>query len=299
LKLPIQFPNQLPDYPITRLPNPHPRPLGDVGRAGKLELVFERRSGRTVLAHQYAEAPLRVGAAQADEGAASLILVCSGPGIFAGDTLQQSVHVKSGACVVLTSQSALQVHPSSDSAPARITHHYRVDADAELHCQWDPVIPFADARLEQRFEIDVEEGGRLYWSDALMSGRASRGEAWRFVSLAHELHVRIGSALVYLERYGIFPADRGVQRRWMADGDHYFANAVVHHPAVDTDRVEALHRLLGGRAAVRTGVDVVAGSVLVARVTSASGAVFADARRELRRFAVTSLFERPGLADRK
>jgi len=295
----LKLANQLPDYPITRLPDPHPRAPRDVGRAGKLELVFERRSGRTVVAHQYAEAPLRVGATYADEDAASLILVCSGPGIFAGDTLQQSVHVKSGARVVLTSQSALQVHPSPDPTPARMTHRYRIDADAELHCQWDPVIPFAGARLEQRFEIDVADGGRLYWSDALMSGRASCGEAWRFVSLAHELRVRVGGALVYLERYGIFPADRGVQRRWVADNDHYFANAVVRHPAVDVDRVEALHRLLDGRAGARTGVDMVAGSVLVARVTSGSGAAFADARRELRRFAVTSLFERPGLVDRK
>lgn len=273
--------------------------LRDVGRRGRLDLVFERRGARTVLAHQYAEAPLRVGSTFDIGDAASLILVCSGPGIFAGDTLRQCVHVKSGARVLLMSQSALQVHPSADSAPARIEHRYRVDDDAELHCQWDPVIPFADARVEQRFDIEVAAGGRLFWSDALMSGRASRGEAWAFAWLAHELQLRIAGTLAYLERYGISPADRGVQRTWCAGADHYFANALIHHPAVASEHADALHRLLDDGAGVRTGVDLVADRLLLARLASASGAPFAAARRALRQFALDGIFGRAELVDRR
>ena len=43
------------------------------------------------------------------------------------------------------------------------------------------MIPFAGARLEQRFDLaGRRRPAALYWSDALMSGRVSRGEAWRF-----------------------------------------------------------------------------------------------------------------------
>src|SRR5476651_1730600 len=108
-----QSPNQLPDYPITQLPDsraslPDCRAPQGIGRAARLELVFERRRGRTVLAHSYAEPPFRVGRAFDLDGAAYVILVSSGPGIFAGDSLRQSIHVGPGARVVLTSQSALQ-----------------------------------------------------------------------------------------------------------------------------------------------------------------------------------------------
>jgi len=74
--------------------------------------------------------------------------------------------------VTLTSQSALQVHPSPDG----ITHlqsSYHVDDGAHLHCHWHPLIPFADARIDQRIDVNIAGGGYLYWSDALMSCRGT------------------------------------------------------------------------------------------------------------------------------
>src|SRR5439155_9156577 len=112
------------------------RSASEIGRHGRLELAFEMRRGRTVLAHSYAEPPLRIGRVHDLDGAAYVILVCSGPGIFGGDTFEYSVHVASAARVVLTSQSALQAHPGllPSCPPALIHHEYFVEDDAELHC---------------------------------------------------------------------------------------------------------------------------------------------------------------------
>src|SRR5829696_6021169 len=204
-----RFPNhqiQSPDYPITRS-HGDARPASAIGRHARLELVFEERRGRTILVHAYAEPPFRVGRTLELDDAAYLILGCTGPGIFAGDTLRQSVRVAGGARVVLVSQSALQVHPSSADVAASIAHDYAVDADGELCCQWDPVIPFTGARLEQRFDISLDDSARLSWGDAIMAGRIRRGEAWRFESLWHELRLSIGGSLAYLERYALAPHD--------------------------------------------------------------------------------------------
>src|SRR6266496_3789119 len=102
------------------------RAASSVGHLARLDLVFEARRGRTMIAHAYAEPPFRIGRSFDVDGAAYVILVCSGPGIFAGDALQLSIRVASGARVVLTSQSALQVHPSAAVSPAAIRHHYVV-----------------------------------------------------------------------------------------------------------------------------------------------------------------------------
>ena len=203
---PINYPI---NYPITQLPNsPDSRPTSSVGRSARLELHFEVRGGRTILARAYAEPPFRIGHTFDVDGAAYVILVCASPGVFAGDRFEQRVTVGPGARVLLASQSALQVHPASGETPATMHAEFQVADDGELHCLWDPVIPFADARFVQRFDIRLAPASRFYWSDALMSGRASRGESWRFASLDHELRLAVGETLSYLERYTLAPDGR-------------------------------------------------------------------------------------------
>lgn len=274
-----------------------------VGRDARLELTFERRSDRTVLAHAYVEPPFRVGRAFDLDGAAYVIIVCSGPGIFAGDTLHQSVRVGRGARVVLTSQSALQVHPSAAPAPSTLHHDYHVEDDGELRCEWDPVIPFACARLEQRFDLEIAASGRVYWTDALMSGRVSRGEAWRFQSLAHELRVRVGSSLAYLERYRLAPGDAGAISRidhpWIAAGMHYLATAIVHHPDASVEAADTLQREIGSMAGVRVGVDLVQPRTIAARLMAGGGAPFAAARASYHALALATIFGTPGRVARK
>jgi urease accessory protein len=312
--------NQLPDYQITRLPDsrvltrlPDSRAPEAIGRTARLELVFEARRGRTIVAHAYAEPPFRVGRTFELDEAAYVIITCSGPGIFAGDTLRQSIHVGGGACAVLTSQSALQVHPppqlqdgriaevqeGKDKRLAVVEHEYHVADDGELHCHWDPVIPFAGARLEQRFDLRIAESSRLYWSDAVMAGRVSRGEAWRFQSLAHELRLRVGSTLAYLERYTLTPADRDIKRMWTAGDADYLATALVRHPNADAKTVEALHRDVAELAGVRAGVDLIEAELAVARFMGSNGASFSRARASYRTLAVRSIFGGPELVMRK
>ena len=71
------------------------------------------------------------------------------------------------------SQSALQAHPSPGGRLATLQTSIEVEDEAELRCEWDPVIPFPAARFSQRIAINLAGSAVLYWSDALMAGRAS------------------------------------------------------------------------------------------------------------------------------
>jgi len=272
-----------------------------IGRAARLELVFEHRRGRTVLAHGYAEPPLRIARTFDVDGAAYAILVCAGPGVFGGDAHTQSIHVCRGARVVLTSQAALQVHPSAASSdvPAVLRHSYVVESGAELHCHWDPVIPFAGARVDQRFDLQVADESRVYWSDAVMAGRVSRGEAWQFRRFAHELVLRVGSRTAYLERFAVAPRDRAVARTWIAGRGTHVATALVRHPAVADGMVEDAHRRLAGITDIVAGLDLLEPSLALARFVAADGASFDRARTSYREWTLRSIFGRPELAGRK
>jgi len=293
----IQSGNQLPDYPITRLPDS--RSAGDIGREARVELVFERRGNRTIVAHAYAEPPFRISRTFAIDDAAFVIVACTGPGVIGGDTIELSVDVRPGARVMLTSQAALQAHPSRPAATARLVQRFAIAEDGELHCQWDPLIPFAGSRVDQRFAICAARGARVYWSDALMAGRAMRGEAWQFDQLAHELRFERAGVCEYLERYRLTPAERDAARTWAAGDDRYFATALLLHADATGEAAERLHRVLASVPDVRAAADRLEPGLIVCRVAARFGPRFAAARAAVRAAALSDIFHSPHLVVRK
>jgi len=272
----------------TAPPDVDDRVAAAIGRRARLELTFGCRRGRTVLTHAYVEPPFRIGRVL-DAGAyAHVILVCCGPGMFGGDALEQRVRVDAGARVLLVSQAALQVHAVPDAGAAVLESHYEVAAGAELDCVWDPVIPFAGARLKQRIDLHVSRDSGLFWSDALMSGRAGRGESWRFGEIDHELRLRIEGSVRYLERYRLTPASRNVGRPWMAGAAQYAGTMVAHHEEATEPRAEALQQALDVVSGISGGADRLEDRLIVGRIIAESGPRFAEAREAFRR-----VFNRP------
>ena len=232
-----------------------------------------------MLARAYAEPPFRVGRWFAEGAGVHVVLASSAPGAFGHDCLQQNVRIGRGARVRLTSQSAIQVHPSPDGAAAHLQSSYHVEDGAHLHCEWHPLIPFAGARIEQLIDVKIDGGGYLYWSDALMSGRQARGERWRFVSLAHEFAVSREGSLEYLERYRIQPHEVDAARPWTAGDASYLGTILMTGRAVEPGVGERLHIELERFTGVRAAADRLDDRLLVVRLLSVSGPPFHAARR--------------------
>ena len=249
-----------------------------VGRHARLELAFAYRRGRTILAEAYAEPPFRVGRCFPEGEGLHMILASSAPGVFGRDCLQQIIRVERGARVRLTSQSALQVHPAPDETSAQLLSAYQIDDEARLHCQWDPLIPFAGARIDQQIDIRIAGSGYLYWSDALMGGRQARNERWKFASLAHELAVSRGGSLEYLERYRIEPDERDVCRSWLAGDAAYLGTTLATGRELEPGAAERLHAELGAIAGVRAAADLIDRRLLLVRLMGMSGPRFHEAR---------------------
>jgi urease accessory protein len=254
------------------------RTASDIGRRGRLELRFAVRGGRTVLTEAYAEPPFRVGRTFQEGDGVHMIMASSAPGVFGGDCLEQTIHVESGARVRLTSQSALQAHPSGDDAAATLRSRYLVDEGGDLSCFWDPLIPFPGARIDQRFSIELAAHATLTWSDAFMAGREARGERWTFASLVHELRLVRSGGLDYLERFRINAGDATISAPWRGAANCYFGSMVVSREDVCSSTAEAIHRELCGVAAVHASADVIAPGLMLARIAAASGPAFHAAR---------------------
>lgn len=253
----------------------------DVGRRARLELVFGFRDGRTVLVDSYAEPPLRVGRCFENGRALHLILASSAPGIFGGDAIRQTIRLEPGAIVTLTSQSATQLHPAHSGAVAAIESRYDVADGAELTCNWDPMIPFAGACIDQRIDINVARGGRLSWSDAMMGGRAGRGERWQFRVFDHELRLLRGGTLSYLERYRLDPSSACLSHPWAAADAEYVGTLVRAGHGDGSAVADLIHTTLAGIEEVRGSADVLDDDLLLVRIAATSGVAFRRARQAL------------------
>src|SRR5262249_36148596 len=166
-----------------------------------------------------------------------------------------------------------------DGAPARLQGSFHLEDGAHLHCEWHPLIPFAEARAEQRIDIEIEGAGFLYWSDAWMSGRSARGERWRFASFAHEIAVSRNGSLESLERYRIEPSEGGVSRIWAAGDAAYLGTILMTGRRIAAGAAERLHVEVGRLAGVRAAADRLDDRVLLVRLLGASGPAFHEARR--------------------
>jgi len=245
-------------------------PLADVGRRGRMELTFAQQDGRTILRDAYCEVPFKVTRLLAHAPVAHLILMHSTAGLFGGDELECSIRVEKGARVRITQQSATKIHPSEDRIAVQRTKVF-VEHGAQLQLYLEPIIPFADSRLRQETQLNVEPGGRLSYWEAFMTGRVGRGEAWQFRELASETKLVCGGRLVYLDRFRLVPGNP--RRSTWTMGNSGYTGLGLHVGEDARVRAADLHQALP-----EAGIDALADNITVARIVCLSGPDFHHGR---------------------
>jgi urease accessory protein len=252
-----------------------PVPISDVGRHGCLNLTFGFSRGRTTLRDSYCEVPFKITRLHESSflGLPHLILMHCTAGLFGGDRLACAIRVERGARVLLTQQSATKVHPACGGGPA--TQHIRihVEADAELHIYYDPIIPFAGSRLHQVTSIEVESGARICFWESFMAGRVGRGEVWQFDELSSETRLRSNGHLLYLDRYLLRPAEQHPGSDWTMSQYRYFGSGLYFGEDA-SDFCDRLHEALPA-----AGVDVPATFLTSVRVLADQGHSFHRCRQ--------------------
>ena len=165
-------PRDLPPASVAALPT-------GTGWAARLDLAFERRAQRTVLAHVRHEGPLTVQRPLHPEGpsACHAVIVHPPGGVAAGDTLDIRVDVRAGAHAVLTMPGAAKFYRCA-SAPSRQRVAIRVASGAVV--EWLPpeTIVFDGAKASATLDLDLaEDAGAIGW-DIVALGRRARGETF-------------------------------------------------------------------------------------------------------------------------
>lgn len=189
---------------IERLPAlvPHARVQSSApGWQAELQLGFERRGVRTVLAQRRHVGPLRVQKALYPEGEG----VCHGivlhppAGIAGGDSLAIDVRVDAGAHALLTTPGAGKWYRSAGPSAA-LTQRIAV-ADGGI-CEWLPQesIVYDGALGTLVTEVELVGDAAFVGAEMLCFGRTASGERFTRGALAVSTRIRRDGRPLWLER---------------------------------------------------------------------------------------------------
>lgn len=141
------------------------------GWAARLELDFEARRGRTVLARRRHRGPLLVQRSfPAPDGSCEAVLLHPPGGIVGGDRLELAVRVGPGAQARLTTPAAGKLYRSGGAAALQ-AQSFTVAPGAALEWLPQPAILYRGARAAQHTRVDLDAGARFIGWELCCLGR--------------------------------------------------------------------------------------------------------------------------------
>ena len=160
------------------------------GWRAELELGFERRGARSVLASRRHDGPLAVQKTFHPEGEdiCHALVLHPPAGIAGGDRLEIRVHAGDGANALLATPGAGKWYRS---AGERASQHIRFDVGADACLEWLPqeTIVFDGALADMLTDVRLAAGARYLGWEILCLGRTGSGE--RFTRGECRLRTRI------------------------------------------------------------------------------------------------------------
>lgn len=228
------------------------------GWQARLELGFERRHDKTVLAHRRHIGPLTVQRPFYPEGDACHVYVLHPPGgVVAGDCLTLAIDAAEGSAALVTTPAAGKFY-RSDGQLAQQQVSMTVAAGASLEWLPQETIIYEGARVAAGLRLELAEGARFIGWEMLALGRpaANEGFASGDVELAWQIF-RPGG-LFYRERLRIDA--QAFAATWGLNG-HSACGTLLACPASPV-QLAVVQQLIGGVAG--RGVTLL-GDMLICR----------------------------------
>lgn len=207
-------------------------------------------------------------------------------GLACGDRMSVEAEVGPHAALTLSTPGAERIY-RSDGATTEVATRLAVEAGGALAWLPQETILFDRARLARRLDAEVAPDGRLLAWEALMFGRAARGETVQVGDLEDRWRVRRGGRLVFAETLRLNGQIRDLMaKRTVAGGRACLATLLYVAPDAEA-KVDDVRRAL-------EGCDVEAGAsawngLLVVRLL----ACLAERLRDAARAVLPLLMGRP------
>ncbi|QRE77029.1 urease accessory protein UreD [Methylobacterium aquaticum] len=173
---------------------------------GHVALSVARMPGGATRTTDLAESgPLRLRLPRPEHGPGRIapmeaVLLNSAGGIACGDRFTVEARLGPGSDLVLTTTAAEKIY-RSDGPVTRLDVALTLDAQAALAWLPQETILFDGARLARSFSAEIALDARLTLFEALVFGRAAKGEVMRDGALTDSWRLRRAGRLVYADTF--------------------------------------------------------------------------------------------------
>jgi urease accessory protein len=206
-------------------------PSATPGWQAGLELCFEGRPGRTVLARSAHHGPLRVQRPfypEAD-GACHVYLLHPPGGVVGGDVLDVRVRGHESGRALLTTPGATKLYRSA-GAEAQLRQTFEVGTGFCLEWLPQETIAFSGTRARIRTHVKLAAGASYAGWEIFCLGRPAAGERFSSGSLRIESKIEREGQLQWLERGLFLGGERALTAAWGLGG-HAVVGTFVIAPA--------------------------------------------------------------------
>jgi len=240
-------------------------PKARVEVAGRADVSFACRGGRTRVGRNFSSDPLRLLFPRPEPGQPLTgVVVTTSGGLVGGDRLNVSVSADRDSEALVMTQAAEKVYRSAGpDAEIDVT----LEAEAGSWLEWLPheTIIFDGARLKRRTRVDLSPDARLLAGEFLVFGRLASGETLKFGYLRDSWEVRRDGRLVWAD---IFEVDGDWDTVTQAPaglaGARAFATIIcaTDQPETARDEIRQITMALQDNG-LRSGVTTIAGLTVV------------------------------------
>ena len=127
-------------------------------------------------------------------------------GVFGGDRLSLQIKLDPGAAAQITTTGSTRIYrPREKIADALQVSEIHLGQGAFLEYLPDSVIPFRDARFEQRTDVHLQSGATLFWWEIIAPGRVASGELFAYASLRINTRICSQGRPIYVDRMSFRP----------------------------------------------------------------------------------------------
>lgn len=222
---------------------PKQMPSGAPGKRGVLEMYFERRGARSVLARLHRRSPLLVQQAlywdEALPGLPCVYVITTSGCVLQGDRFDISIELAADTMAHVTTQAATKIH-TMDANYAAQTQRFVLADNAYLEHLPGPTIPHRQARFITNTRAIVASTATLLCSELLMSGRKYHrdGEQFEYDLYSSTLTAdRPDGAELFTEKFVVQPSRHSVRRVGVMNGFDVLGTVVVVTPRENSDRI--------------------------------------------------------------
>ncbi|MFZ3132329.1 MAG: urease accessory protein UreD [Desulfosporosinus sp.] len=175
---------------------------------GLLQAEVQQRNGRSIISSLRQKMPLRASSPLylTNNGAVFFYIMNPAAGLLQGDQHSILVQVKPDAQAVVFGQGATKVFRSPQGVLSKVFTTLKVEQGARLEYMPEMVIPFAEACLFSRTNLQISSKASAIFWEITAPGRVARQERFDYNLLDQQTNIFLDRELIFSDRFMLEPS---------------------------------------------------------------------------------------------